>query len=307
MNGWVEYKHEPCPICGHEGWCGHTEDGNVIHCMRTESKNVCASGGWFHFLVDRPMRPCFVPKAPSRPARRFFDAERVMAGFRAEIESYKGGDIFDGMLAIGRDLNLAACYVDRLLVGCSSHYMSWCFPMRDAKGKTIGIRLRRYGSSDKFSVSGSRDGLFYDPELKPREYLDHGLHFREIVIVEGATDCIAGYALGLPAVGRSACATGTELLRGLCGRLKVNRVTIVSDNDGSKFRADGTEYKPGIEGAEKLAAQLGRNYRIVIPPKKDLREWYYAGLTTETFLMVANLQPWKIAQPIRKQRRGPIL
>ena len=25
-----EYKSEPCPICGHKGWCGHSEDGLVF-------------------------------------------------------------------------------------------------------------------------------------------------------------------------------------------------------------------------------------------------------------------------------------
>jgi len=173
--------------------------------------------------------------------------------------------------------------------------MAWAFPMLDAEAKTIGIRLRRYGSSDKFSVNGSRDGLFYDPELKPREAVENGLKGRELVIVEGATDCIAGYALGLPCVGRSSCGTGGDLLRQLCGRLAVNRVTIVTDNDNYKARADGTPWRPGLDGALRLAQQLGRCFRIVTPPKKDLREWFYAGLTAETFWMVAGLQPWKVS------------
>ena len=81
-----------------------------------------------------------------------------------------------------------------------------------------------------------------------------------------------------------------------CARLLVSRVTIVSDNDEYKFRPDGTPWKPGQEGARALAQRLGIAYRIVTPPKKDLREWYYAGLTAETFCMVADLQPWRRAQ-----------
>ena len=293
MNGWTEYKKEPCPICQHKGWCGHSDDGVVVHCMRVPSANVCASGGWFHFLVDRPKRQP-VPRAPKRPVRRLFDAAATMASFRAEFECYRGGDIFDSLLDIAKDLNLCAADIDRLLVGRSSHYQCWAFPMLDAQAACIGIRLRRYGSSDKFSVSGSRDGLFYDPDLQPLESTANGLKGRELVIVEGATDCIAGYAIGLPCVGRSSCATGGDLLRELCARLRVSRVTIVTDNDQYKMRPDGTPWRPGIEGAAKLAQQLGRCYRIVTPPKKDLREWYYAGLDAKTFWMVAGLQPWKV-------------
>ena len=182
---------------------------------------------------------------------------------------------------------------DRLLVGRSAFHGAWAFPMLDGAGKCVGIRLRRYGSSDKWSVGGSRDGLFYDPELEPREAVYNGVKGRELVVVEGATDCIAGYALRLPCVGRSACQTGAEMLRDLCARLGAGRVTIVSDNDEYKFRPDGTPWRPGQEGAQTLAQRLGRTYRIVTPPKKDLREWLAAGLTAETFWTVADLQPWK--------------
>lgn len=304
MNGWRRVsRREPCPICEHVDWCGVSADGAVCHCMRVESANPCPSGGWFHFLKERPKRmPVRTgPKPPVRP--RMFNAELTMDGFRAEFESPGGGkDIFDSLLEIGRDLNMCAADIDRLLVGRSAFHGAWAFPMLDGGGKCVGIRLREYGGSMKWSVAGSRDGLFYDPQIQPREAVYNGLRGRELVVVEGATDCIAGYALGLPCVGRSSCGTGGEMLRDLCARLRVSRVTIVTDNDAYKLRPDGTPWRPGIEGAQRLAQSLGRCYRIVTPPKKDLREWYYAGLTTETFWMVADLQPWR-----RAQFRGPVL
>ena len=299
MNGWHRVsRREPCPICQKPDWCGVSADGAVCHCMRVESANPCPSGGWFHFLVERPKRefaPRRMPKPPVRP--KMFNAELTMAGFRAEFESPGGGkDIFDSLLEIAKDLNLCAADIDRLLVGRSAFHGAWAFPMLDGGGKCVGIRLREYGGSKKWSVAGSRDGLFYDPEIQPREAVYNGLRGRELVIVEGATDCIAGYALGLPCVGRSSCGTGGDMLRDLCARLQVGRLTIVADNDAYKFRPDGTPWKPGAEGAQALARKLGRTYRIVTPPKKDLREWYYAGLTAETFWMVADLQPWRRAQ-----------
>ena len=297
-DGWIRVSRQnPCIACGKGDWCGITRDGSVAHCMRVPSAHPCPSGGWFHFLVERPKREFAPRRIPHKPKPQLFNAEITMQGYRAEFEAPGGGrDIFDSLLEIGRDLNLCAADIDRLLVGRSAFHGSWAFPMLDGGGKCVGIRLREYGGSGKWSVGGSRDGLFYDPELMPREAEYNGMKGRELVVVEGATDCIAGYALGLPCVGRSACATGADALKELCARLLVSRVTIVSDNDEYKFRPDGTPWKPGAEGAQALARRMGRTYRIVTPPKKDLREWYYAGLTAETFWMVADLQPWRRAQ-----------
>ena len=295
MGDWVRVsKREPCKICSRGDWCGITRDGSVAHCMRVESDHPCPSGGWFHFLKERPQRPTarHGPKPPVR--QRLFDAEKAMAGFRAEFEGDGvKRDIFDSLIEIADDLRLPAACIDRLLVGRSDFNRAWAFPMLDGAGKTVGIRLRSYGGSDKWAVGGSRDGLFYDPDLQPLELEHNGVKGREIVVVEGATDCIAGYCLGLPCVGRSACATGVGALRDLCWRLGVTRVTIVSANDDYKFRPDGTPWRPGIEGAQALARQLRRTYRIVTPPKKDLRDWLGSGLNAETFWMVADFQQWR--------------
>lgn len=289
-------RANPCPICGKPDWCSISADGAVCHCMRSESDHACASGGWFHFLVERPrreFRPRFVPTAPARP--KLFDAAKTMAGFRAEFEGDGiKRDIFDSLQEIAADLDMPAAAIDRLGVGRSAFHNAWAFPMRDGQGNVVGIRLREYGTSRKWSVAGSRDGLFYDPSLAPGESYANGVRGREIVAVEGATDCAAGYALGLPCVGRSSCGTGADALLVLCARLKVQRVTIVSDNDGYKERPDGSVFKPGLDGARTLGAKLKRTFRIVVPPKKDLRDWLAAGLTAGTFWMVADLQPWRV-------------
>lgn len=296
--GWRRVsRREPCPVCGHPDWCGVSDDGAVCHCMRVESGKPCPSGGWFHFLVERPARTA-APRSAHPPARPgMFDAERTMAGFRAEFERPGGGrDIFGSLLEIGRDLGMCAADIDRLNVGRSAFHGAWAFPMLDGWGRVVGIRLRRYGTGDKFSVAGSRDGLFYDPALEAEGTFARGVRGRELVVVEGATDCIAGYALGLPCVGRSSCGTGADALGTLLMRLKVTRITVVSDNDGYKARRDGTAWRPGAEGARVLVARLGAVYRIVTPPKKDLRDWVRAGCTAETFRMVADMQSWRRPQ-----------
>ena len=79
--GWRNVsRREPCPICQKPDWCGVSADGAVCHCMRVESPNPCPSGGWFHFLVERPrqMPARTGPKPPVRP--RLFNAAATMAG-----------------------------------------------------------------------------------------------------------------------------------------------------------------------------------------------------------------------------------
>ena len=186
MNGWRRVsRREPCPICQHADWCGVSSDGVVCHCMRVESANPCPSGGWFHFLKERPKRmPVRMgPKPPVRP--RMFNAELTMAGFRAEFEAPGGGkDIFDSLVEVSNELNLCAADIDRLLVGRSAFHGAWAFPMLDGMGKCVGIRLREYGGSGKWSVGGSRDGLFYDPELKPAETVYNGVRGLELVLAK---------------------------------------------------------------------------------------------------------------------------
>jgi hypothetical protein len=116
--------------------------------MRVESANPCPSGGWFHFLKERPKR-VEVRRGPKPPVRpRMFNAELTMAGFRAEFESPGGGkDIFDSLIEVANDLNLCAADIDRLLVGRSAFHGAWAFPMLDGGGKCVGIRLREYGGS----------------------------------------------------------------------------------------------------------------------------------------------------------------
>ena len=298
-------RREPCPVCGHTDWCVVSNDGGTAICFRTESDRPHDKGGWVHILKRTlpPQRRTFAP-VRAKPRPQLVDMERVMQGFWREFEAKHplDADGYDAMWYLSEDLWLAPEALKRLTPGRSDFYSAWAFPMRDGDGKVLGVRLREYLSGRKWSVAGSRDGLFYDPELQAAETVSHGVRGREIVIVEGATDCAAGYEIGLATVGRSSCMTGADHLKRLCERLRVGRVTIVTDNDRFKERTTHTPtgvpvrtvWRPGIEGAERLAQDLGRMYRLVTPPKKDLREWLYAGLTLETFRMVADAQKWRM-------------
>lgn len=219
-----------------------------------------------------------------------------MAGFRAEYEAEGNpdGDLFGSLLHIAADLGIPACHVDRLAPGRSAWNGAWAFPMRDGDGRVVGIRLRQFGSSRKWSVSGSRDGLFYDVDLQPAEIVSNGVRGRELVFVEGTSDVAAAYSLGLPAVGRSSCLTGVEASRALCRRLHATRVTVIGDNDRYKARPDGSTFRPGLDGAEQFARRLGLVYRVVTPPCNDLRDWLRQGLTHRAFDAIASFKKWRL-------------
>jgi hypothetical protein len=257
-------RKNPCPICGKPDWCTLSDDGEVAYCMRIQSGMPCKNGAWMHFLKERHRPTQHRAPMPLPVKQVAFDAARYHASIRKAWDSVW----LDGT-AVELGVNMDA--LDRLQPGYDRFNRAVGFPMRDAGGRIIGIRLRN-SKGDKWAVSGSKDGLFFDPSLALGET-------RELAICEGPTDTAAAYTLGLPAVGRSSCGTGLELLKALCVRLKVQLVTIVSDSDSPKYKPDGSLWRPGIEGAMTLGNKLGRLHRVVVPPKKDLREWVGFGCT----------------------------
>jgi hypothetical protein len=259
-------RRNPCPVCGKPDWCGTSEDGGVAVCMRVRSATEAKNGGWVHIVHGRvlPVRRATGPP----PVRvRMFDAAKYHAAIRRA---------WDGVLLDGTALSLGvdADALDRLAPGYDACNRAVGFPMRDADGDVTGIRLRAHDGR-KWSVSGSVDGMFYDPALA----LGEG---RELVVAEGVSDTAAAYTLGLAAVGRSSCRTGAALLGALCGRLRPRLVTIVCDRDGWTRHGAGMA-RAGVDGAVDLGRSLGRPYRVVVPPVKDLRCWLVDGLTREGF------------------------
>jgi len=162
-------------------------------------------------------------------------------------------------------------------------------PMRDAWGEVTGIRYRSLETGAKWAKRGSKDGLFFDPEFIPWDP-------EELVICEGPTDCAAAMACGFWAVGRSSCGTGRAALKELIKRKGVRRVTIVADDDKPKPKPGGGTWRPGLDGAKRLAEGIGSAYRIVLPPYgfKDLRDWYRAGtLNAASFKAMCQGTDWQ--------------
>lgn len=138
----------------------------------------------------------------------------------------------------------------------AGEYHAWAFPMRDAAGKIIGMRLRN-SRGRKWAVRGSKQGLFI-PQVPVADSM--------LWLCEGPTDTAAALTLGLYAVGRPSCSACVGMTLALLSRRRFRRVVIVADADG-----------PGLAGADKLAESMTVPFIVWIPPAKDLREFVRGG------------------------------
>jgi len=311
-------KNEPCPVCQHTDWCMLSNDGEVCICQRVESDRPTKnSGGWVHRLGNsrcekrmvnngqRNRSSCAAsPLNGGRGATALPpDDGRAGSPLPAAVgQQNENGDrhcppppafspiaeYFAALPTTWHNAQTRLCAYLEAELGLPKEIMAvldwrWdrtakavAIPMRDAWGEVTGIRYRALKTGTKWAKRGSKDGLFFDPEFIPWDP-------EELVVCEGPTDCAAAMACGFWAVGRSSCGTGRDAIRELIRRKGARRVTIVADDDKPKPKPGGGTWRPGLEGAQRLAESLGCAYRIVLPPHgfKDLREWYRAGTLNE--------------------------
>jgi phage/plasmid primase-like uncharacterized protein len=173
-------------------------------------------------------------------------------------------------------------------VGWAGEYSSYSFPMSDAAGRIVGIRLRR-PSGSKWAVRGGHEGLFLPAS--------DGTERERILIAEGPTDCAAVLDLRFSAVGRPSCTGGVGLLVELVKIRRPAEVVIIADADA-----------PGQRGADSLAAVLlaySTAVRIITPPAgvKDARAWKQAGATSADVLAAIAAAPVRTLT-IRTERKG---
>jgi hypothetical protein len=167
--------------------------------------------------------------------------------------------------ALGRladDLGLSVDSLQQLCVGWAAEHRAWTFPMRDAVGNVLGIRLR-LRNGRKLAVRGGHEGLFIPTRLTEIVEANSG----QLLVAEGPTDTAALLDLGFDTIGRPSCSGGTRLLVEFIRRRKVRSVVVVADSD-----------MPGQRGAANLAEVLtayAASIRIVTPPvpQKDARAW----------------------------------
>ena len=275
-----------------------SDDGGMCVCRRVESDRPAKSGiGWIHSLremkVEVGSRSRTADVKNSAVGLGLPTSTRVAAEYFAALPR---GDIQVRLCRyLMRELSIPCDMLVAMDVRWDAAAKAAAFPMRDAEGKVTGIRYRQLKTAKKWALKGSKDGLFFIPGFIPIS--------EEIVVCEGPTDMLAAASVGLNAVGRSACLTGAALLRDFIRGHHVRRVTIIADDDPPKARPGGGTWRPGIDGAKKLAKDLGIAARIVLPFPgfKDIREWYAkGGLTKEKFETAAKTANWCLVQKPEK-------
>jgi hypothetical protein len=254
-------RAHPCTICGRPDWCLVSADGTAAICQRAESPKRVGDAGWLHWLKDdagqhhrRHARVVRLGAGAAPPG----NLARLATQYRQELDA--GRQL---QLAVSLGLSVGSlCYFG---VGWSVEHRAWSFPMADAAGNVLGIRLRR-PDGFKFSVKGSKEGLFI-PSLCGDEP-------SPLLICEGPTDAAALLDMGFRnVIARPSCTGGVKLIVELVRHRLPPEVVIVGDGD-----------EPGRRGAKNLGSVLvafAPAVRVIAPPEgiKDARDWLRAGGT----------------------------
>lgn len=228
-----------------------------------------AMGGWIHPLGESVPVPLTKPERP----RTSVDVEGMMRRWFAATTQADYQHLSEMLGVSAESLRCLKC-------AWAPEHRAWAFPMRNGSGTVVGIRLRSE-SGDKWSVKGGHEGVFV-PSCVP----DHTAY-----IVEGPTNLAALLSLGKFGLGRPSCSGGIAHLAATCARLSIQRAVILADNDDDKFNA-GTHFNPGIDGARRLAADLGVACCIALTPAKDIRKSVQLGMTGHVLDSMVNKLVW---------------
>lgn len=279
-------RRRPCPVCGRPDWClykGPESAPVVAICARVESNNRRGDAGWLHLLGNdgfscrpRSLRVRLCPPPTCLSHFGHLALECAAAITVEELETFAA------------ELGLTTASLVRLGVGWSSTHNAWTWPMQDAGGNVIGIRLR-LRDGRKLSVRGGLEGLFL-----PRGVSESLLATGALLITEGPTDCAAMLDMGFEAIGRPSCTGGSDHIVGLLRRYRARQIVVVSDSD-----------EPGMRGAENLAQVLVAYgaVRVIRPPShaKDVRAWRQAGATSCDIETAIELAPARKLQVLTRR------
>ena len=287
-------RGRPCPKCGGRDRFAPMRDlddrGAVLcrHCHHQSSDPRCGDGiatlrWWLGCGTGEALRWLSawlnVRPGSSAPVHRIVRSDpkpsTPRALFDAMAEMLRRNMRPDALEHVAGLLGLPSGALERLGVGWSPSHQATTWPMRDADGAVIGIRLRCPRTARKWAFTGSAAGLFFDP-LAMSERAPGG----RLWVCEGPTDCSALLSIGLDAVGVPSAGGAVDLVVALARRFKPAEVVIVADGDDA-----------GQRGAERLrdALLIVSPARIVNPPKglKDARAWVGSGADREAFERVA--------------------
>lgn len=266
-------KRNPCPVCRKEDWC--LIGKSLVLCMRVSSSmpKHLADGSLGYYHVNPEGKEFKVPEKLKPKEEKFEDFGVMVGDWRHRYGT-------SSLKYLSKTIGLTEHSLILLECVKTPQHSVWGFPMKNAEGVIIGIRMR-HENGRKWAQQGSRNGLFIP--ISPVE--------KEIVICEGPTDTAAALSIGIYAIGRFNCCGGmTEISR----FIKINRVrraVIVADCDNDRI-VEERVVNPGISGAISLSKVLPIPTCVVALPSKDMRSFVTAGGTAATLKSLTGQLVW---------------
>ena len=263
--GWKRVsRHMKCPICSKTDWCGVSDDGTAVICMREPSQKATANGGWLHRIGDSPppMKRAALPREPEPPARDWIEYHERTTRLVRKLP----------FLAQRLGVNVEALHA--MNVGFIEDIEAWTFPMRDGFGCQVGEHLR-FVNGEKRSIKGSKLGLFMSV-CAARHGPPAGAD-KPVLVCEGASDTAYLIGLGHVAIGRPSNISDPQAVRVFLERTGppiMHDVYIVADRDDGEAAARNTARGVSkLVGALRMTQAVRRLYVIRPPANKDVRSW----------------------------------
>jgi hypothetical protein len=187
--GWNRItKDRPCPVCGRLKYCMVNDNDSAVLCTKEPSDHPVGEAGWLHVLDPKRNRQYTPTKFENLFVRFQQNVTAEMVDLLAEV------------------LQVNNVSIETLGIGYYPGERAWVWSEMDDQGNVIGL-LKRYGNGKKVMEKGSERGLIYCYPLPTDK--------KPILVVEGASDTLAGMDMGYVTVGRPAAESGGKFLQSL--------------------------------------------------------------------------------------------
>lgn len=288
-------SRRPCPVCENKAWCliARDEPPSRALCKRVESPRKWGEAGFLHVLRlefrERRHRSVKVSLGGQTATTTMWESTAAQARAAMCAESLASFSVglcvsVESLVRLGIGWAWNGLLREHGLNGIAPG--AWSFPMQDALGHLVGIRLRLTDGS-KIAITGSRNGLFVPTGTCSRVFFS-----------EGESDAAALLDLGFYTVGKPGAGNCDALVGAWIRHHRPADVVIVGDNDAI-----------GRDKAQRLGRLLcvdHQSVRVIFPPAriKDAREWKKKGADAAAIETVV-----AAATPIRMDvvvtRKGP--
>lgn len=247
--------------------------------MRVDSEHPSQDGGWYHFFDAKRPKVVYsksITQGPSASCYPTINFGKIMRDMREQTDAIS-------IARFAKSLGVRATRLASLGIAWSHKHRAWAFPMRDAFGETVGVRLRSETGA-KWSITGSKQGIFAPASFdSPKPAL--------AIILEGPTDTAAALSLGFAAIGRPSCNSGNEIVKTWLKCNNIYKAIIVADNDDKLIV--GVRRYPGLLGASNLKRALDKTRTVIwLPQAKDFRQMVQLGATREMVESEVNNLVW---------------